>query len=140
VVFDDALSPESEVVETRPPKLTYINLDTPENSHGRGLVRRYSPTENRRTTGPGQHSGTQNNLHKRLWTELAWQQTSDLEDTSTSNCRLHRTLQVLYQRASYHASFRSKSLSPLRIFLFTMLRNFIYKQTSIQANLGLPRL
>jgi len=80
VVLDDELSSESDVVETRPRKRTHINLEVPAKSHGRPLVRRHSPTENRWSTGSGQQSGTQNNLHKRLRTELAWQHPRSLED------------------------------------------------------------
>ena len=85
VVVDDDLFSESDVVETRPPKRTHINLEAPENSHGRPLVRRHSPTENRRSTGSRQDSRTQNDLHKRLRTELAWQQPRSLEDTFSTS-------------------------------------------------------
>ena len=85
MVVDDDLSSESDVVETRPPKRTHINLEAPENSHGRPLVRRHTPTENRRSTGLGQDSRTQNDLHKRLRTEVAWQQPRSLEDTSSTS-------------------------------------------------------
>jgi len=43
------------------------------------------PTENRRFTGSGQQSGMQNDLHKRLRTELAWQQPHSLEDMSSTS-------------------------------------------------------
>jgi len=46
MVFNNDLSSESDVVEPCPPKRTHINLENPENSHGRPLVRRHSPTEN----------------------------------------------------------------------------------------------
>ena len=72
-------------METRPRKRTHINLEVPANSHGRPLVRRHSPTENRRSTGSGQQSGTQNDLHKRLRTELAWQQPRSVEDMSSTS-------------------------------------------------------
>jgi len=72
-------------VETRPRKRTHINLKVPTNSHGGPLVMRHSPTKNRRSTGSGQQSGTQNDLHKRLRTELAWQQPRSLEDMSSTS-------------------------------------------------------
>jgi len=73
------------VVETRPRKRTHINLEVLTNSHGRPLVTRLLPTENLRSTGSGQQSGTQNNLDKRLPTELAWQQPGSLEDMSSTS-------------------------------------------------------
>jgi hypothetical protein len=85
VVLDDDLSSESDVVETRPRKRTHINLEVPANSHGRPLIRRHSPTENLRSTGSGQQSGTQNDLHKRLRSEPTWQQPRSLEDTFSTS-------------------------------------------------------
>jgi len=85
LVVDDDLSTESDVVETRPPTRTHINRQAPENSHGRPLVRRPSPTENRPSPGSRQHSRTQNNLHMTLWTELAWQQPHSLKETSSTS-------------------------------------------------------
>jgi len=84
VVYDDDRSSESDEVETRPPNWTLINLETRENRHGRLVVSRHSPTENWQTTGLGQHAGMQNDLHKRLRTELAWQQPWYLEHTFIS--------------------------------------------------------
>ena len=46
---------------------------------------RLSPTENWRSTGSGEQSGTQNDLYKRLRTELAWQQPRSLEDMSSTS-------------------------------------------------------
>jgi len=71
------------VVETRPRKPTHINHEVPANSHGRPLVRRDSPIENQWSTCSGQPSGTQNDLHKSLRTELAWQQPHPIEDMSS---------------------------------------------------------
>jgi len=73
------------VVGTSPRKRTHINLEVPANSHGRPPVRRHSPTEKRQSTGSGQQSGTQNDLHKRLRTELPWQQPRCLEDMSSTS-------------------------------------------------------
>ncbi|KAG0635011.1 hypothetical protein HOY80DRAFT_1058264 [Tuber brumale] len=81
---DDDFFSESDVVEFRPRKRTHINLEAPGNSDGRLLIRRHSPTENWWSTGPRQQSRTQVNLHKRLRTELAWQQPCSLEDISLS--------------------------------------------------------
>ena len=141
VVVDNDLSSESDVVETRPPKRTHINLQAPENSHGRPLVRRHSPTENWRSTGSRQDCRTQNDLHKRLRTKVAWQQPplSKIHPQHLKR-RLYRISQVPDRRARYRASSGNGSISPLRTVLFTMLQNFIYKQKSVQASLGLPPL
>ena len=85
VLVDNDLPSESDVVETRPPKQTHINLEAPENSHGRPLVRRHSPTENQRSTGSRQDSRMYNNLHKGLRNEVAWQQPRSLDDTSSTS-------------------------------------------------------
>ena len=85
VVVDNDLSPESDVVETRPPKRTHINLEASEYSHERPLVRRHSPTENRRSTGSRQDSRTQSELHKRLRTELLLQKPRSLGNTSITS-------------------------------------------------------
>lgn len=84
---DDDFSSQSDVVEFRPHKRTHINLDVPGNNHGRPLIRRHSPAENRQSTGSGQQSGTQADLHtnKRVQTELAWQQPRSLEDRSSTS-------------------------------------------------------
>ena len=71
VVSDDDFSSQSDVVETRPCKRTHINLEVPANSHGRPLIRRHSPIENRWSAGSGQQSETQADLYKRLLTESA---------------------------------------------------------------------
>ena len=85
VVSDDDFSSQSDVVETRPRKRTHINLEVPANSHGRPLIRRHSPIENRQSAGSGQQSGTQADLHKRLRTEPAWQQPRSLEEPSSTS-------------------------------------------------------
>ena len=85
MVVDDDLFSDSDMVETCPPKRTHINVEAPEKCHGRPLVRRHSPTENRWPTGSRQDSRTQNDLHKRLGTEVAWQQPRSLEDTSSTS-------------------------------------------------------
>jgi len=46
--------------------------------------------------------------------------------------------QGMFLLMSYSASSGNESLSPVRVFLFMMLQNFIYKQKSMQANIGLP--
>ncbi|KAG0638798.1 hypothetical protein HOY80DRAFT_1076947 [Tuber brumale] len=94
VASDDDFFSESDVVEFRPRKRTHINLEAPGNNDWRLLIRRHSPTQNRRSTGPRQQSCTQVDLHKRVRTELAWQQPRSLEDTSPSE------LQILSDSAS----------------------------------------
>ena len=83
VVVDDNLSSEFNLVETHPPKRTHINLEASENSHGRPLVRRNSPNKHQRSTGSLHNCRKENDHHKRLQTELAWQQPRSLEDTSS---------------------------------------------------------
>ncbi|KAG0638240.1 hypothetical protein HOY80DRAFT_1048520 [Tuber brumale] len=82
VASDDDFFAESDVVEFRPRKRTHINIKAPGNSDGRPLVRRHSPTENWRSTGPRQQSRTQVDLHKRVRMGLACLQPRSLEDTS----------------------------------------------------------
>jgi len=138
--MDDDLSSESDVVETCPRKRTHINLEVPANSHGRPLVRRHSPTENQRSTGAGQQSLTQNDLHKSLPTELAWQHRCSLGAmSSTSEPQTPSDSASATSEGQLPRKFCKESLSTLRIFLFMMLGNFIYTQKSKQANLGLPR-
>ena len=79
MVFDNDLASESDGVETRPPERTNINLETAKNSYWRPCGRRHSTTKKQGTRGPGHNSGTQNDHHKRLLNELAWQQTRYLE-------------------------------------------------------------
>ena len=84
LVSDDDFSSQSDEVEPRPRKRIHIDLEAPENSDGRPIIRRHSPTENRWSADSGQKSATQTDLRKRLRTDLAWQQPHLLQETSTS--------------------------------------------------------
>ena len=140
VVLDDDLSSESIVARTGPRKQTHINLVVPANSLEAHLL---GHIHQLRTVGPQAQAAI--GKRKILSTRgcgLSWDGNNPALSQICSqhlNCRLHRTPQVPPQRASYRASNGNASLSPLRIFLFMMLRNFIYKQKSMQANLNLPQ-